>query len=74
MEHEAYVGDDSEHLAFVALEQGNGVVVIGCHQYLGAGPLSEDLLLFVEGILEGGDILLENQLVQQGKIGGVVSH
>ena len=74
VQHEADVGDDAEEILLVLVVQGYGVVVVGGHEDLGPGPFAEDHLLFVEGVPDGGHVLLEHQLIEKGKIGGVVAH
>ena len=73
VEDETYVGDYAQHLLLEPVEQGNSVVVVRGHQDFRTCALAEDLLLLVEGVLQRRDILLENKLVEQRQIGGIVA-
>ena len=74
VQHEADVGNHAQKVVLVGLVHLDGVVQVGCKEYLGTGPLAEYLLVLVEGVAGGVHVLLEHQFVKQGKIGGVVAH
>ena len=69
VQHKADIGDDPQHLLLVALEGGDGVVVVGGEEYLRPGALAEYLLLLVQGVFQRGDVLLQHQFVEQGEVG-----
>ena len=74
MPYESDIGYDAEQLVFISFEKRNGIVIIRCEQYFRARPLAENLLVFVECIVECGYILLQHQFVQEGKVGRVITH
>ncbi len=74
VENEADVGDDSEEVASVSAVEFHGFVVAGREQNLRPRALALNLLLLVEGVAYGLAVLLEDELVEQRKIGGVVAH
>ena len=45
------------------------VIVVGGEEDLRTGALAEDLLLFVEGVLQRSDVLLQHELVEEGEVG-----
>ena len=69
VQHEADIGDYTQHLLLVALEGGYRVVVVGSEEYLRTGAFAEDLLLLVEGVLQRSDVLLKHELVEEGEVG-----
>ena len=72
MQDETHVGDDTEQVGFVFLVQRDGIVVVSSHQDLGPGALSGDLLLLVQGVLDGLLVLLQHHAVQSGQVGGII--
>ena len=73
MEHEAHIRDDSQDIGLVLVVKGNGIVIAACHQDFRSGPLSEHLLLLVQGVAKGVHVLLEHQLVEQRQISRIVA-
>ena len=74
VDDEADVGDDADDVVLVLLVVVVGLVVAGGHQDLGAGALAKELLFFVEGVAHGGAVLLEDEFVEERKVGGIVAH
>ena len=73
VQDEADIGDDTQHVGLVFLVQGDGIVVVGGHQDFRAGAFPETLLAFVQGVPDGLAVLQEDQAVQLGEIGGVIT-
>ena len=69
VQHKADVGDDAQEILLVLVVEGYGIVVVGGHQDFGTGPLSGNHLLLVEGVADGGYVLLQYQFIEQRKIG-----
>ena len=71
VEDEPHVGDHAEEVFAVTVVKLRGLVVAAGQEDLGAGAFAEDLLLFVEGILQELGVLQQDQLVELGQVGGV---
>ena len=74
MKDEADVRNHAQKILLVSVVQGNGILVVRCHENLRAGALSENLLLFIQGVAYGIYVLLEDKLVQKWQICGIVPH
>ena len=72
MKDKANVRDYAKKVVLVGIIKVYGILIIGCHEYLGTGPLTEYLLLLVKGIPYGFRILLQHQFIKERQVHGVV--
>ena len=71
MEYEPHVGNHAQHVLLVTVVKLHSLLVVGGGQDLGACAFAQDLLLFVEGVLQEFGVLQQDQLVEFGQVGRV---
>jgi len=71
VEYEPHVGNHAQHVLLVTVVKLHGLLVVGGEQDLGACAFAQDLLLFVEGVLQEFGVLQQDQFVEFGQVGRV---
>ena len=67
VEYEPHVGNHAQHVLLVTVVKLHGLLVVGGEQDLGACAFAQDLLLFVEGVLQEFGVLQQDQFVEFGR-------